>query len=262
MSNRRLSHRQELGDLPINVLAWIAKEQDNVEENEFQNQLRETPEQRQSRLNREEELDKWRSPKIRYGQLFRPRFLNFDPNMMDLLLEYVTPREYFVIFYHLHKYHDTLNRRGVKRILDHDLNILSPWDVYNMFAGEVLDYLPYVGPVPRMFNRNDIFESICDNIVHHIRRGDENDHKDPEWQNQLRELYEKLIQYYAGALSVNHQEQIRRNLMYADPEMDPDVAVNIDILKYIAFDIRKMLDLYFEAYQWATTGGSFSPVFY
>lgn len=81
-----------------------------------------------------------------------------------------------------------------------------------------------------------LLDRIYSDIETHIEIGDSN----PDWRDRLRELYEQFIRYFAEnpTLLINNPRLISGGREFPG-EFDP--------VRYMAFDIRTMLDLYFEA---------------
>lgn len=216
MSDHRLSpksqrHRQDLRNLPSNLpLYWAA----------FIDTERDIQQRRH--LQRQREID--------YPNVLS----NFDPFLSDQLLGYTVPYEYFQLFFALHG-----KSNSGSNLLNEELDILDPWRIVRQF------HLPYYGPKTYAMSLENgpnypIFLAIWTNTQMHL---DMHWLKyDPDWRNQLRQLYEQIVQYLIenGIPNINYKEQLFS-------QFTSQTFHTIDILNYLAFDIRKMLDLYFEA---------------
>lgn len=161
---------------------------------------------------------------------------NFDPYVSDILLEYIYPTEYFELFYILHGTQDGLEA------LNPDLTIRN----HKFFAGLEMGY--YGPKFDEMMLANGpnypVFRSICREIHRACQQTMDfwNEliftEDGVRWVNEIKELYEeKIIQYLI--------ENGIPNPNYADillDGLDPKFR-NIDILDYVIFDIRTMVDL-------------------
>lgn len=171
-----------------------------------------------------------------------------DSDLIRHLMEY-NPNIFSRIFYNIH--HVTFH--GVE-VIDRTLEILNPDEILNQFRSRN----PYVGPCP-VYDRNSLeimgfgnlqsfplLKQIYDNIRTHLDRIPSRWADDRDWRNTLKNLYEELITYLEQDIP-NKSEYYR---MLAGLFFQPDIGVKFDadeLIKYIRYDIEKMLDLYFKA---------------
>lgn len=211
------------------------------------------------------------------------RRYRFDSDMSDFLLEYLPPSSE-LIFYKIHGV-DWPSDSDLPRypFLSSDLRIADPTVIiekfYNGVGGSV-----YMGPIRNAFPPND--NTNLREIVNAIRAHIEMQPALVDmywqylvWQNRLKELYERLIRWiriegvhrypdlrrYIRRLQILQDQRIdefnRRNVLasmgprrlnsdaivFEPPMQITDDETQLDGLEYLIYDIRKMLDLFFEA---------------